>query len=426
MLVNMNKHFEVKPSNIRFSQDSIAGCWKIEKTPIGDTLDKLLLGKIHINDIPRITVHSIGEHLYSADNRRLWVFQKLESLGKCEKILVKYERLAIDSKKFTTQNNGVSIHIRGKRGPGGILWKQWKNSSPVRYEDIIGPGKQSDLMTSSRHCYLNTTDVSEFSSVITELGTTDGIETSVRAEDIWYYQREIVSNGKYLGNFLDLWLSYDWSNHYCNLEVFRKDLRFLTSECITLWVLKNLEKFGVSPEIRLTVIDCPSQQSEHFLQESLVFTPNLQIGGTAWKDIEFLKNLRTLKSIETSVDDIYFTRALISDTFENKSIAKILAECNATLTVPEGPRVVKFRDRYYALNNEILWVLKEAQKVEGPLNVRVDVKIEMDEALFRSFTSDDINEVEIKPSGFKHTNEEAFILKCIKKNADMSNRSTYR
>ena len=67
------------------------------------------------------------------------------------------------------------------------------------------------------------------------------------------------------------------------------------------------------------------------------------------------------------------------------------------------------------LNNEVLWVLKEVQKVEGPISVRVDVKIEMDEALFRSFTSDDINEVEIKPSGFKHTNEEAFILKYLKK-----------
>ncbi|XP_078322159.1 uncharacterized protein LOC144621957 [Crassostrea virginica] len=407
MLVNMNVHFKEKPSNIRFSQDSIAGYWKIENTPIGETLDKLLLGKIDINDIPIITVHSIGGHLYSSDNRRLWVFKQLETLGKCEKIKVEYSRRNINPRKFTTQNNGVSIQIRGARGPGGIFWKQWKNSSPVRDEDIVGSGKQSDSKPSSRHCYQDSTDFSAFSPV--------EIETSTRAEDIWYCQNEIVSDGKYLGDVLDSFLSYDWSRYYYNLKVFRKGLSFFTSKCITLWVLKNLEKFGVSPEIRLTVIDSPSQQNGHFLRKSLVFTPNLQIGGTEWKDIEFLKNLRTLKTIETDIDDIYFTRALISDTYENKSIAKILADCNATMIVPERLRVVKFRDRYYALNNEVLWVLKEVQKVEGPLCASADVKIEMDEVLFKSFTSDDINEVEIKPSGFKHTNEEAFILKCIKK-----------
>ena len=196
----------------------------------------------------------------------------------------------------------IRDRIRGARGPGGWFWKQWTNSSPVRDEDIVGSGKQYDSMPSNRHCNQDSTDSSAFSPVITDFRTNDEIEKSIRAEDIWYCQNEIVSDGTFLGDLLDSWLSDDWSSYYCNLEVFRKGSRFFTSKCITLWLMKNLEKFGVSLEFRLTVIDSPSQQNGHFLQESLLFTPNLQIGGTKWKDIEFLKNLRTLESIETDVD----------------------------------------------------------------------------------------------------------------------------
>lgn len=406
-------YFEEKPSNIRFSQDSIAGCWKIENTPIGDTLDKLLLDKIDINDIPKITVHSIGGHYYSADNRRLWVFQKLETLGKCEKIKVEYNRRKINPKKFTTKNNGVSIQIRGTRGPGGRFWKQWKNSNPLRDEAIEGSGKQSDLMQNPATCDQNTMDHSKFTLGLSSLKIEEEIEARVEAKDIWYFQRRVVADGKILGDMLDLWLSYDGTRP-CELKVFEIGKRYFTADCTTLWVLKTLEKFGRSPEIRLTVTDSPIQKNDYFFRQSLVFTADLQIGGSAWKDIEFLKNLSTLKSIKTEVDDIYFTRASISDTYENKSIAKVLMECNDTITIPRFPRVVKFKDRYYALDNEILWLSKEVQKLQGPLSLNVKVKIEMDDILFNSFTSDNLNEVKIKPSGFKHTTGEALILQYIK------------
>lgn len=409
MHVKMNMHFEEKPSKIRFSQDSIAGYWKEEKTPIGETLDKLFLEELDINDIPKITVHFYKDgNLYSADNRRLWVFQMLETLGKCEKIKVKYKRGKINPRKFTTQNKGVSIHIRGFSGPGGRFW----NSKQLRDEAIEGSGKQSDLMQNPATCDQNTMDLSKFTLGLSSLKIEEEIEARVEAKDIWYFQRRVVADGKILGDMLDLWLSYDCSPP-CELKVFEIGKRYFTADCTTLWVLKTLEKFGRSPEIRLTVTDSPIQKNEHFFRQSLVFTADLQIGGTAWKDIEFLKNLRTLKSIKTKVDDIYFTRTSISDTYENKSIAKVLVECYDTMKLPQVIRVGKFKDSYYALDNELLWLSKKVQKLQGPLSLNVIVKIEMDDILFKSFTSDNINEVKIKPSGIKHTTREASILQYI-------------
>lgn len=74
-----------------------------------------------MDDIEKITVKIKHENLYSADNRRLWVFQKLEKLGKCDTIAVKFGY--IDSRKFTTTNLGTSVRIRGSGDPGGRFWK---------------------------------------------------------------------------------------------------------------------------------------------------------------------------------------------------------------------------------------------------------------------------------------------------------------
>ena len=83
------------------------------------------------------------------------------------------------------------------------------------------------------------------------------------------------------------------------------------------------------------------------------------------------------------------------------------------MKLPQVIRVGKFKDSYYALDNELLWLSKKVQKLQGPLSLNVKVKIEMDDILFNSFTSDNLNEVKIKPSGFKHTTREASILQYI-------------
>lgn len=112
------------PSEIRYSQDSIRN--KFTQYPhqdiyIGQTLDDLLLGDIRVRDIRTIRVMEKRERWYSADNRRLWVFKKLEKLGKCDEIKV-VEIYSIPDEKFTTENRGRSVDIRGD--PGGYYWKR--------------------------------------------------------------------------------------------------------------------------------------------------------------------------------------------------------------------------------------------------------------------------------------------------------------
>lgn len=115
----MFKTCRKKPSEIRFSQDTIAYHWKGSSIRIGVTLDQLLENEITPEKIPMITVSIRHGLLYTSDNRRLWVFKKLEEFGKCESIKVKYGY--INPKKFTTTNYGTSISVRGD--PGGSVWK---------------------------------------------------------------------------------------------------------------------------------------------------------------------------------------------------------------------------------------------------------------------------------------------------------------
>lgn len=63
----------------------------------------------------------------------------------------------------------------------------------------------------------------------------------------------------------------------------------------------------------------------------------------------------------------------------------------------------------------MLWIAKEIQRVKYSLDVSVNVKIEMDPALFRGFMSEDIQDVTIQQTNFSHTNEESFIFECMKK-----------
>ncbi|XP_052066907.1 uncharacterized protein LOC127706370 [Mytilus californianus] len=125
---------KLRPSEIFFSQDSVSNKWG-DQTPsrlkfIGDTLDELLTESISLKDIPTIsTVIKYGK-LYTADNRRLWVFRKAEELGFLYEIEVNQGTQrnfkANKKTKFTTKNDGISIRIRGSGDPGGKTWRTWK------------------------------------------------------------------------------------------------------------------------------------------------------------------------------------------------------------------------------------------------------------------------------------------------------------
>lgn len=107
------------PSEIRYSQDSISNHFDSKSrhgnVRIGKTLDDLIEVYISVADIPTITVIKKHETWFTADNRRLWVFQHLEIVGKCDTIPVK-ETTHIPWTKMTTNNNGTSVRVRGSVG----------------------------------------------------------------------------------------------------------------------------------------------------------------------------------------------------------------------------------------------------------------------------------------------------------------------
>lgn len=72
-----------------------------------------------MDDIENIMVKIRNGKLYSADNRRLWVFKKLEKLGKCDTIGVLFGE--IDPKKFTTTTLGISVCTRRPGDPVGNI-----------------------------------------------------------------------------------------------------------------------------------------------------------------------------------------------------------------------------------------------------------------------------------------------------------------
>ncbi|XP_069124901.1 uncharacterized protein [Argopecten irradians] len=138
---------QLRPSEIRFSQDSINNVFD-KRSPhahrrIGETLDALLKDQCTIYQIPTITVVKRNEVWYSADNRRLWVFRKLEELGKCTTIPVR-EGYSIPSEKFTTRNSGRFINVR--RDAGGSYWRTYRHNSSqtwTRPASTSGYGTQS-------------------------------------------------------------------------------------------------------------------------------------------------------------------------------------------------------------------------------------------------------------------------------------------
>uniref|UniRef100_A0A8W8J6M7 Uncharacterized protein n=1 Tax=Magallana gigas TaxID=29159 RepID=A0A8W8J6M7_MAGGI len=107
------------PSEIYFSQTSIAnsfhGTSKHTGRSIGDTVDDILLERCQINDFPKISVVRRGDKWVTSDNRRLWIFKTLESLGHCATISVKV------IKRLCRKKNVVSKDVKVRGDPGGIF-----------------------------------------------------------------------------------------------------------------------------------------------------------------------------------------------------------------------------------------------------------------------------------------------------------------
>lgn len=139
------------PSRIYYSQDSISN--KFGKSTehagvlIGETLDKLLTGECSIHDIKTIQVVFRNGMYLTADNRRLWIFKKLEQLGQCTEIPIRMTHYINPQKNVT----GSTIIVRGN--PGGHLWRTWNDrpsSSTEQNSDPSESGNQLLLMSFPR------------------------------------------------------------------------------------------------------------------------------------------------------------------------------------------------------------------------------------------------------------------------------------
>ncbi|KAL4230016.1 hypothetical protein ACF0H5_010403 [Mactra antiquata] len=124
----------LRPSEIRYSQCSINNTFTGGDL-IGEVLDDLCVGNLQKRSFPLIEVTKINRNWFTSDNRRLWVFRKLEELGRCGRIPVKVVN-GIPPHKMSTKNNGIDVKVRGY--PGGTwirkLERPVSSSSSSAYE----------------------------------------------------------------------------------------------------------------------------------------------------------------------------------------------------------------------------------------------------------------------------------------------------
>ncbi|XP_078482029.1 uncharacterized protein LOC108950579 [Ciona intestinalis] len=98
------------PLDIRFSQDSIKSRFQDGRSVMQAIID-IRNGRMDATDFPTISVKVMDGNYYTCDNRRLYVFRVLQCEGILSTVPV-YRTSYIDYRKFTTENQGVSIRVR--------------------------------------------------------------------------------------------------------------------------------------------------------------------------------------------------------------------------------------------------------------------------------------------------------------------------
>jgi len=101
---------KINPHDVRFSQDSINYRFKDGRT-VDDLADGLRSGKVDPDTVPSIRLVERNGQLYTLDNRRLEAFRRAEM--EVNYRMATRAEIQHDAFKFTTQNEGLSIIIRG-------------------------------------------------------------------------------------------------------------------------------------------------------------------------------------------------------------------------------------------------------------------------------------------------------------------------
>jgi hypothetical protein len=89
---------------------------------VKDTLDELLNGTISVRDLPSIAVLTDGEHMYSLNNRRLFVFKELHKAGLLQEVPVRLRPVPQTKRmaeKYTPAKCALVATLKGQGHRGG-------------------------------------------------------------------------------------------------------------------------------------------------------------------------------------------------------------------------------------------------------------------------------------------------------------------
>lgn len=339
---------KLAPSDIFYSQDSISNTFG-EKTEhagkrIGEVLDDILEGKCSIDDIDTINIVIRDEGIYryiSADNRRLWIFKKLEELGECTEIPVN-RVYSISAQKC---NFGATIKVRGN--PGGSKWKTWEKETTclrLRLFDDVNSLLPSKMSYSEEKIQCRMSEL----------------------------QRDITNICKGQFSFTDIKMKvYLYGKKYCALD----------NEM--LWKLRVAEKFQKCSEIRIEVVEIPMPRHIYYSGELYIESKNSFFLAQFCENI---KNLPTLRKERINAFEILPRAPVISDHYHGKSIVMALVESKKNREEEDLP-VVKRGREFFTLDNRKLWIYQKISKIEEQRSeIAVNVKMEMDSNMLRYFT----------------------------------------
>lgn len=354
------------PSDIYYSQDSISNRFGISTEHagelIGETLDKILTGACSIQDIKIIQVVCRYGMYITADNRRLWIFKKLEELGECTEIPIRMTHY-ISSKKSVT---GSTIRIRGN--PGGHLWRTWNeraSSSTEQSSDSYESDRQSLQMSFPRLSLSFEVSRRLPPSEMYYSATYIRCTLSELEKDI----KEILS-GKFL--FTDIKMKvYQYGNKYC----------VLNNEM--LWKLRVAEKFQKCSSVKINVVPMPSSTSHPYFSNELHIDSEKSY--FLFNFSKTIRELPTLETVQVDFSKISYSALCLPDIYKRKSIVAALVDFREN---PEALPAVKNGGELYTLDNRKLWIYEQISKIERqPPKITVEIKMEMDSNMLRYFTS---------------------------------------
>lgn len=101
----------MNPHAIRFSQSSITYYFR-DGTSIDELADSLRAGRTRPDDVPALRLVEKEGVYYTLDNRRLEAFRRANV--EIPWRMADPEEVISESWKFTTTNEGASVHVRGE------------------------------------------------------------------------------------------------------------------------------------------------------------------------------------------------------------------------------------------------------------------------------------------------------------------------